>query len=143
MIDLKNEKIKELGEQLIKRFILSEFGIVLSIFETERICSLNRFEFVKELNKIKKGGKNMIDLKNEIIKELIEDTKKNIEREILKSFEYKINVLNVGEPKDGKYLINICYIIKENEYKLPVDFAITTNIEILEEDYKKWCTEVK
>ena len=63
--------------------------------------------------------------------------------EILKCFDCKVNVLNVGEPKDGKYTINVCFVVKKNQYKLPEGFIITTNIEIFEEDYKKWCMEVK
>ena len=85
----------------------------------------------------------MIDLKNEKIKELIENTKRTLEFEMLKCFEYQVNVLNVGEPKEGKYTINISFVVKENEYKLPEGFFITTNIEIFEEDYTKWCKEVK
>ena len=82
-----------------------------------------------------------IDLKNEKVKELIKQTMKKLSTEILECFECKVNVLNVGEPKDGKYLINVCFMGKENEYKLPLGFYITTNIEILEEDYKKWLSK--
>ena len=86
----------------------------------------------------------MIDLENEKVKGLIEDIKRILELEILKCFECKVNVLNVGEPKGGSYLINICFMGKENEYNLPLDFCITTNIEIFEEDYnKKYYLEIK
>ena len=81
---------------------------------------------------------NKKDLENEFIKELIEQTKKLIEHEILKDFECKINILNAGKLKDGKYLINITYI---NEHKLPKGSVISTNIGIFEEDYKKGIKE--
>jgi len=83
-----------------------------------------------------------IDLKNERVQRLIEATKKTIEYQILDCFECIINPLYIGEVKDGKYLINVCFLGKENKHCIPFGLYITTNIEISEEDYKKWIKEV-
>ena len=85
----------------------------------------------------------MIDLENEMIQKLIEETKRTIEYEILRCFKCHIEALFLGEVKDGRYLININYMVKKNTYKLPEGFCITTNIDISEKDYKKYIKEVK
>jgi len=85
----------------------------------------------------------MIDLENEMVNNLIEDIKGKIEIEILNCFDCSVNVLYAGELKDGKYTINITYMTKEDAVHFPQGACMTTNIEIFEEDYKKWCKEVK
>jgi len=84
----------------------------------------------------------MIDLENEMVQKLIEETKRKIEREILKCFKVQINSLFLGELQNGVYTININFESIPNEHKIPVGHFLTTNIEITEEDYKKWTTRI-
>ena len=83
----------------------------------------------------------MIDLENEKIKGLIEETKRKMEREILKLFNCEIIPLYLGEPIEGFYRIAINYETIGDSYGFPKGYCMVSQVIIPETDYDKYKEE--